>query len=424
MKALQFVKPPKKADGQGSPESDVRKRIDRLSDHELLKAANAYFAGMTPDSIQYKKPFSDPVASPTLIRNLGTLLQAADLFRGARVLDFGCATGWLSLGMAQMGCDVIGVDIAPSALRLAKRLKSRRRVESDGRMEFHAYDGRRLPVDDESVDRIVCCDAFHHVRDQAFVLQEFARVLRDGGRAAFLEPGPRHSGTVEAQTEMTRYKVIENDISLPSIGEMAAAAGLEAPEVLVQFQQPQRLSLEEFTSWSSKGIDGKRAKVLMQTLLNQLTDTQCFYIRKGSERSDSRQLASLGGRLRMLSLEAETVGGAPGMTFRIVLCNTGSGQWLAERAGSGQVRLGIQLLAGDGGVLNLDYARFDLDVSSVQPGQEIVVDGVFRLPPQDDYMLRFDLVSERVAWFAQHGKSAPLDLTSRELKEKAFPETS
>ena len=424
MKVLQFVKPPKKANGQGSPENDVRRQIDRLSDHELLKAANAYFARITPDSIQCKKPFSDPATSPTLIRNLGTLLQAADLFRGARVLDFGCATGWLSLGMAQMGCDVIGVDVAPSALKLAERLKARRRVESDGRMEFHAYDGRRLPVGDESVDRIVCYDAFHHVRDQASALKEFARVLRDGGRAAFLEPGPGHSGTIEAQTEMARYKVIENDVSLPSIGEMVSAAGLEVPEVLVQFQRPQRLSFEEFVSWSNKGISGKRAKVLMQTLLNQLTDTQCFYIRKGSERSDSRQFAGLGGKLRMLSLEAEKAGGTPGMAFKVVLCNTGTGQWLTEKVGSGQVRLGIQLLTGDGGVLNLDYARFNLDVASVQSGQEIVVDGVFRLPPQDDYMLRFDLVSEHVAWFAQHGKSTPLDLTSRELKEKAFPGTS
>ena len=163
--------------GQGG--IDVRQRIREMSDQELARGADAYFGKFTPDSIQYKKPFSDPEQSVFLTKHLGLLFQAADLFRGARVLDFGCATGWLSLGLAQMGCDVIGIDIAPSAIRLADRLKATRRVPSDGRLEFRTYDGGRLPFGDSTFDRIVCCDTFHHVRDQAHVVREFARVLKE-----------------------------------------------------------------------------------------------------------------------------------------------------------------------------------------------------------------------------------------------------
>ena len=37
------------------------------------------------------------------------------------------------------------------------------------------FDGHRLELDDESVDRVACNDAFHHVPNPGEVLAEFAR---------------------------------------------------------------------------------------------------------------------------------------------------------------------------------------------------------------------------------------------------------
>jgi len=418
MISLKFVKPKKKSLAPQNQSVDVKQKIAQLSDIDLLKTADAYFARFTTDSIQYKKPFSDPAQSPQLAMHLGTMLQAADLFRGAKVLDFGCSTGWLTLGLAQMGCDAIGIDVAPSALRLAERLKATRRVKSDGTMDFHCYDGFRLPLSDESIDRIVCFEAFHHVRDQAATLKEFARVLKQGGRIAFMEPGPEHSQTIESQTEMNRYKVIENNVSLFKIAEIAVQVGLRPPEVLIQFQQPQQLSFAEFEEWSNKGISVKRAHGLLKSLVNQVTDSQCFYLQKGEGQKDSRQLTSLGGELFLNSLVSETIADSPGLRFNITLRNTGSGKWLTEQAQAGQVKLGVQLLTSDESVVNLNYARFNLNEPPVEIGQEFIISGVLRLPAKNAYMLRFDLVSEHVAWFAQHGKSVPLTLTSQELHEK------
>ena len=76
---------------------DVRDLIGRLSSDDLLASADAYFAGLTIDSEQCHKPFSNIADAIHIHRNLGLLLQAADLFRGAEVLDFGCATGWLTI---------------------------------------------------------------------------------------------------------------------------------------------------------------------------------------------------------------------------------------------------------------------------------------------------------------------------------------
>ena len=133
---------------------------------------------------------------------------------------------------------------------------------------------------------------------------------------------------------------------------------------------------------------------------------------------DSRQLKTLGGELQLLSLVKESVGGSPGLRFALTLRNTGTGKWLTELVQAGQVRLGVQLLNSDEAVVNLNYARFDLNATPVEISQECVINGVLRLPAKDAYILRFDLVAEHVAWFAQHGRSSPLTFTSQELKEQ------
>lgn len=55
-------------------------------------------------------------ASPELV----TLLAVRGLPEtGSRALDIGCGGGWDSIFLAQCGFDVTGVDVSPTALRLA-----------------------------------------------------------------------------------------------------------------------------------------------------------------------------------------------------------------------------------------------------------------------------------------------------------------
>jgi 2-polyprenyl-3-methyl-5-hydroxy-6-metoxy-1,4-benzoquinol methylase len=397
---------------------DPKRRAGELTDQELIQGADAYFAKFTPDSLQYKKPFSDPEQSPFLAQHLGILLQAADLFRGAQVLDFGCATGWLSMGMAQMGCDVVGVDIAASALKLAERLKATRRSVSDGRMEFRLYDGRRLPAPDASFDRIVCSDAFHHVRDQAHVMREFSRVLKEGGRIAFVEPGPRHSRTEKSQDEMRLFKVLENDVSMREVAAYAQAAGLSVPEMLVQFQRPLQITLEEFQHWAEKGIPRDRGAELLRTLASEVTDAQFFFITKGQSRADSRKSAHLSGELRLIEVMQTAVAAGEPCVLRFAARNTGTGTWLTAAGAHGQVRLGAQLYAADGSLLDLDFARFNIEGAPVEPGAETVVEARLKLPEQSSYHIRFDLVAEHVAWFGQMGRLKPVEIQSGRLLGK------
>jgi SAM-dependent methyltransferase len=385
---------------------DVRELARTLTDAELLEAADAYFAGLDVDSEQCHKPFSNIGDAVHLHRNLSLVLQAADLFRGADVLDFGCATGWLTLALASLGCEVRGIDVAPSAIALANAWKERRGVRPGGRATFLAYEGRTLPLADASVDRIVCFDAFHHVKDQAGTIREFARVLRPGGRIAMLEPGPNHSRTPQSQREMSMYKVIENDIDMREIRAHARAAGLESPAMLVQMAVPIEVAAEEFIRWSEAvALPGVESHRFASTLKRQLTDTQCFYIRKpGTVEIDSRTASSLAAELRFIS--AEPLGAnSVGWNFRLAARNVGEGTWRTEPGVVGVVNLGLQLFDAGGRLAERDFWRVPIGGEPVRPGEERLLEFVVHTGVPPGCHIVFDLVSELVSWFGDIGRS-------------------
>jgi SAM-dependent methyltransferase len=397
---------------------DVQTLIRELSDEELLRSADAYFAKMSLASEQSRKPFSNPSDAAYLTRHLGLLFEAADLFRGARVLDFGCATGWLTVGMAQMGCNAVGIDISPNALKLAEGNKAARpKALGAGPVEFLAYDGHRLPLPDASVDRVVCFDAFHHVRDQHATIAEFARVLKRGGRAAFFEPGPNHSLTPQSQAEMARFKVIENDVRMEDIARHALAAGMDRPQMLIQFAQPITVEVDEFNAWARSGITRAWAARAIDTLERQLTDGQCFYILKGDPIEadrDSRRADGLAAEITVRRAQRVAGGAGHGIELQVAVRNSGTRAWIAA-AMAGQVNLGVHLLDGNGRLLDNNYARLKLPRGPVEPGEEVVISGRLRWPSQASFALRLDMVAELVAWFSERGPTQRVTIASRDL---------
>lgn len=398
---------------------DVRKLIRDLTDDDLLRSADGYFARMSLASEQCHKPFSNPGHAAHLTRQLGLLFEAADLFRGARVLDFGCATGWLTVGMSQMGCHAVGVDISPNALKLAEGMKAARpKVHGAGTVEFLAYDGHRLPLEDASVDRIVCFDAFHHVRDQRATIAEFARVLRRGGRAAFVEPGPNHSKTPLSQAEMAQYKVIENDVCMEEITRHCLDAGMDRPQLLIQFAQPLSVDADEFGRWARDGVPRAWRARAIDTLQRQLTDGQSFYVLKGDpieSGCDSRRAAGLAAELTVRRAERIQEGAGNGIRLEVSVRNTGTRSWIAASM-AGQVNLGVHLLeAGSGRVLDNNYARLKLPRGPVDPGEEVLLASTLRWPAVDEFVLRLDMVAELVAWFGDCGPTKRVMIASRDL---------
>lgn len=397
---------------------DVQRLIRELGHDDLLRSADAYFAKMSLASEQCRKPFSNPPDAAHLSRHLGLLFEAADLFRGAQVLDFGCATGWLTVGLAQMGCHAIGVDISPKALKLAEGLKAARpKAHGAGTIEFHAYDGHRLPLPDASLDRIVCFDAFHHVRAQRATIAEFARVLKRGGRAAFVEPGPNHSKTPQSQAEMARFQVIENDVRMEEITRHALDAGMDRPQMLVQFPRALSVGVDEFNTWALDGIPRGWASRAIDALERQLTDGQYFFILKGDPIEadrDSRRAEGLAAEIGVRRAQRVERGKGLGIELQVSVRNTGTRTWITASM-PGQVNLGVHLLDANGRLVDNNFARLPLPQGPVDPGQEVLVSGTLRWPAQAPFALRLDMVAELVAWFSDRGPTQPVTVVSGDL---------
>lgn len=389
---------------------DVRRLIDSLSDDDLRQCADEYFSGITVDSPQCHKPFMDPDNAVHLCAHLGLLFEAADLFPAAEVLDFGCGTGWLTMALGQIGCRAVGVDLSPKAIELARRLAAEGRPGRRGAAEFASYDGRRLPFEDGRFDRIVCFDAFHHVKDQQATLAEFARVLRPGGRVAFVEPGPHHSTTPQSQAEMLHHRVIENDVVMEDIARFAEAVGLAAPEFLLQYPRPLRVGLEDFRRWSSDGVPAHEARRLIHPLISSMTDGQYFHLQKGEPALDSRRPRELAGALRLLSAAVTSLpSGASALDVRLRVHNVGRAVWRCAEPGAGQVRVGVTMFAQDGHGRPADHARIPLPVPALPPNETAEVLGRVPLPAPNGFRLRFDLVAENVAWFSQLGSDSAVE---------------
>ena len=95
------------------------------------------------------------------------------------VLDFGCGPGDLTSLLAELvgeSGNVNGVD--PSKKRIAIALKKTR-----PNLSFHEGRAEDLsPILSASVDVVFVNSTFHWVKDQPAALDEFARVLKPGGR--------------------------------------------------------------------------------------------------------------------------------------------------------------------------------------------------------------------------------------------------
>jgi SAM-dependent methyltransferase len=110
----------------------------------------------------------------------------AELVRldGAEVVDVGCGNGWLTREMTRRGAHVVGVEISPRQLSLA------RQVPPVGDEQYLQASADELQFANRSVDVVVYFNSLHHV-DQANLpraLREAARILKHGGCLYISEP--------------------------------------------------------------------------------------------------------------------------------------------------------------------------------------------------------------------------------------------
>jgi SAM-dependent methyltransferase len=104
-----------------------------------------------------------------------------DGYRGRKVLEVGCGAGTDLVRFARGGAIVTGVDIAPSAIELARQNFGQQGLQAD----LHVADGEHLPFPDSTFELVYAHGVVQYTADPAALVAECRRVLQPGGEAIF-----------------------------------------------------------------------------------------------------------------------------------------------------------------------------------------------------------------------------------------------
>lgn len=369
--------------------------------------SRSYFEREEMHGFWINKPFSDPAQTGWVLSRFGHLLTALDLRPGDRVLDFGCGTGWSSEMMARMGLDVVGMDISPAALEMARATADGRGAGMTGsRPQFEVYSGDRIGYPDGYFDAVIVFDAFHHLPNPQRVLGEFYRVLAPNCRLGMAEPGVGHSEERHSREEMDTG-VLEREIDIEQLYRGGVAAGFQSLEAMVPGLHPHALTLPmRRLRWYLRGLSWLLPANLVRLAI---LGAPIVLLWKGphfiSSLHPRDQSAAIRPGVRGVSCR-------PGeqVTIRTDVTNTNATTWLREgRHGRGYVRLGAHLLTADGRTIDHDFARAPLPCDLPRNGRASVSLVVTAPAAAGRYVLRLDMVNEGIAWFAE-GRSETADV--------------
>ena len=139
------------------------------------------------------------VSKEYLFRIIGPLV-------GKKVLDVGCGDGLLSVQMANLGADVVGIDISPESIEV-----SRRRAEIDGvseKAKFVCGPIEAATILGAQFDLVVGIAILHHViADLETLVPRLVSFAKPGGQIAFVEP----VNLFEPLRQLRRFVPIKGD---------------------------------------------------------------------------------------------------------------------------------------------------------------------------------------------------------------------
>jgi 2-polyprenyl-6-hydroxyphenyl methylase / 3-demethylubiquinone-9 3-methyltransferase len=102
---------------------------------------------------------------------------------GKRVLDVGCGGGILADSMARRGADVLGIDLATKALKVAQLHALEAATQG---VSYREISAEALAAEQpDSFDVVTCMEMLEHVPDPSLVVKACAELVKPGGYVFF-----------------------------------------------------------------------------------------------------------------------------------------------------------------------------------------------------------------------------------------------
>jgi len=335
--------------------------------------------------------------------------EAVHCCPGDSVLEFGAGSSWASEFLNRLGYRTVALDMDPEILASAQgRMTLDQRLDP-AQSSFVAGDGQHLPFADGAFEGVICLNALHHMPDYTAALSEIRRVLKPGSRAAFSEPGSLHADSPESRLAVEQFAVVEKSVILGEVFQIARQVGFE--QMFVKpYVYPHLVELD----YRNLRVYRFNLSLVPYTRPDQIARflhrTRAIFVL--TVPGDRPVTSARPGLLRaQLVLDELPTAVPPGseITVRATVRNTGDTLWLsAPRKFGGFVTFGVKLCLSSGRLL-LDTLGRTLIGHDVPPHGEITVQTSFWLPEtleSGEYLLRFDMVDEQVAWFEQLGSRA------------------
>ena len=108
-------------------------------------------------------------------------------FAGKKLLEVGCGVANDLSRFVKGGASVIGIDLAPHSIDLARDNFTQRGLVGD----FRVMDGENLEFSDHSFDVVYCHTVLHFTPDPKKMVHEIWRVLKPGGLAIIMTVNQR-----------------------------------------------------------------------------------------------------------------------------------------------------------------------------------------------------------------------------------------
>jgi SAM-dependent methyltransferase len=183
------------------------------------------------------------------------LIDALAVGRTELVADVACGPGASALQVAsRIGCRVVGVDL--SAVSIERARAAAVEADLDDRLHFAIGDAERLPLEDSSVDAVLCECALCTFPDKATAAAELARVLRPGAKLALSD--------MTADRERLPDELRSLDGWIACIGD---ARPLEEIEALLQAAGLEVTSSEQHDDALGAMVDRAEARLRVARML-------------------------------------------------------------------------------------------------------------------------------------------------------------